>query len=205
MYVHCDVSEEQDWDTARDRTIDRFGKLDILVNNAAVLKVKPFEQTLTSDYLHSFKVNELGVFLGVRTAIAPMRAAGGGSIVNISTVDAVRPSATTVCYSATKYAVEGITRVAALELRRFNIRVNNVICGFAASEDLLVDAGLDPQVVHAHSEGGEALFGMPAVEGQLAGVRTVVFLASPESRSMTGANLVADFGLTAGLAILPAS
>ena len=192
LYQHCDVSREQDWTTAMDAVLDWGGRLDVLVNNAAVLHLDLIADTSAADYERVFRVNELGVFLGVRSAIEPMRAAGGGSIVNISTVDAAMPSPLTVAYSATKFAVEGITRVAALELRADKIRVNAVNAGFG-SKELLVDAtgGFRPPqpVIDAHDKPEEIS----------AGARTVLFLASDDSSIVTGASLAADNGYTAGM------
>ncbi len=192
LYRHCDVSREDDWTGAMQAVLDWGGRLDVLVNNAAVLHLDWIADTTAADYERVFRVNELGVFLGVRSAIEPMRAVGGGSIVNISTVDAALPSPLTVAYSATKFAVEGITRVAALELRADKIRVNAVNAGFG-SKELVVDATgsfRPPQaVIDAHDD----------PEKISAGARTVLFLASDESSIVTGASLAADNGFTAGM------
>ena len=191
-YQHCDVSREADWAAAMEAVLDWGGRLDVLVNNAAVLHLDWLENTTAADYERLFRVNELGVFLGVRSAIAPMRAAGGGSIVNISTVDAALPSPLTVAYSATKLAVEGITRVAALELRADKIRVNAVNAGFG-SKHLVMEAtgGFQPPqaVIEAHDKPEEIS----------AGARTVLFLASDDSSIVTGASLAADHGFAAGM------
>lgn len=192
LYWHCDVSREEDWTAAMDAVLDWGGRLDVLVNNAAVLHLDWIADTTAADYERVFRVNELGVFLGVRSAIEPMRAAGGGSIVNMSTIDAALPSPLTVAYSATKFAVEGITRVAALELRADKIRVNAVNAGFG-SKELVIDStgGFRPSqaVIDAHDE----------PEKIAAGVRTVLFLASDESSIVTGASLAADDGFAAGM------
>jgi len=192
LYRRCDVSREEDWEAAMNAVLDWAGRLDVLVNNAAVLHLDWLENTTAADYDRLFRVNELGVFLGVRSAIVPMRAAGGGSIVNISTVDAALPSPLTVAYSATKFAVEGITRVAALELRADKIRVNAVNAGFG-SKQLVMEAtgGFRPPraVIEAHDKPEEIS----------AGARTVLFLASDDSSIVTGASLAADHGFTAGM------
>ena len=192
LYQHCDVSREADWASALQAVLDWGGRLDVLVNNAAVLHLDWLEHTSAADYERLFRVNELGVFLGVRSAIAPMRAAGGGSIVNLSTVDAALPSPLTVAYSATKFAVEGITRVAALELRADNIRVNAVNAGFG-SKHLVAEATggfqLPPAVIEAHDKPDEIS----------AGARTVLFLACDDSSIVTGASLAADNGYAAGM------
>lgn len=192
LYRHCDVSREADWAAAMSSVLEWGGRLDVLVNNAAVLHLDWLENTTAADYERLFRVNELGVFLGVRSAIAPMREAGGGSIVNISTVDAAMPSPLTVAYSATKFAVEGITRVAALELRNDKIRVNAVNAGFGSKELVMEATGSfrPPRaVIEAHDQPEEIS----------AGARTVLFLASDDSSIVTGASLAADHGYTAGM------
>lgn len=194
IYQHCDVSREEDWAAGMEAVLAWGGRLDVLVNNAAVLHLDWIENTTAADYERVFRVNELGVFLGVRSAIAPMRAAGAGSIVNISTVDAALPSPVTAAYSGTKFAVEGITRVAALELREHNIRVNGVNAGFG-SKELVVEASgafaVPQAVIDAHDRR----------EDMLAGARTVLFLACDESSIITGTHLAADGGYTAGMTL----
>ncbi len=191
-YVHCDVSQEQQWTDAMATVLDRFGRLDVLVNNAAVLHLDWIANTTADAYDRVYRVNELGTFLGVKHAIAPMREAGGGSIVNISTIDASLPSPLTVAYSATKFAVEGITRVAALELKHYGIRVNVINAGFG-NKDLVTEAtGSFPvpqRAVDAHDD----------VRGMVEGARTVLWLASDESSIVTGAVLCADNGFAAGM------
>ena len=194
MYQHCDVSQERDWKAAIAAVLGWADRLDILVNNAALLHLDWLENTSAEDYERLFRVNELGVFLGVRFAIAPMRASGGGSIVNISTVDAAQPSPATAAYSGTKYAIEGITRVAALELAKDGIRVNGVNAGFGG-KGLLADASggfvVSDEVMDAHENPDDLA----------AGARAVLFLASDESSIVTGTHLAADHGYTAGKAL----
>jgi 3alpha(or 20beta)-hydroxysteroid dehydrogenase len=193
LYRHCDVSSERDWEAAIEAVLAWAGRLDVLVNNAAVLPLDSIENTRAEDYERLFRVNELGVFLGVRSAIAPMRAAGGGSIINISSVDAAQPSPATAAYSGTKFAIEGITRVAALELAVDGIRVNGVNAGFG-SKQLLMDASGGFVVPEAVMEAHER------PDDLRAGARTILFLASDESSIMTGTHLAADHGYTAGKA-----
>src|SRR4051812_18580065 len=105
-YVHCDVTSEVDWASVVGEA-DTLGGLHVLVNNAALLHLASIEETSEADYRRIFEVNELGTFLGIRAAIAPMRAAGGGSIVNISSIDGVYVTPGTSAYSASKFAVRG--------------------------------------------------------------------------------------------------
>ncbi len=191
LYQHCDVALEHDWEVAIEAVLAWSGHLDILVNNAALLHLDWIENTSAEDYERLFRVNELGVFLGVRSAIAPMRTAGGGSIVNISSVDAAQPSPATAAYSGTKFAIEGITRVAALELGADHIRVNGVNAGFGGKQLLTEASGgfvVPDAVMDSHDNQDDLV----------AGARTVLFLASDESSIITGTHLAADHGYTAG-------
>src|SRR5690606_14794242 len=179
----------------------RFGRLDVLVNNAAVLHMAAIPDTTVEDFWRVVRVNQIGPFLGIRAAVAPMRDAGGGSIVNVASVDGLRGQNGVVAYASTKWAVRGITRVAALELGRFGIRVN-AVCPEAGSPHMVapfMPPGVDPARVLPHMQ--------PVLAGQRnrtiddlieAVANGVVFLASDESRSCTGSDFPCDGGNTAG-------
>src|SRR5437868_1318337 len=124
-YVHLDVSKESDWAGAIEAAA-RFGSLRVLVNNAAIILPFAIEDTSLDDYMKVINVNQVGCFLGMRSAIAPMRDAGGGSIINISSIDGMGSKNGLVSYSASKFAIRGMTKTAALELGRFGIRVNSI-------------------------------------------------------------------------------
>ena len=198
-YVHLDIREEAAWQRALE-VAARFGPLNVLVNNAAVLHVAPIAETSVQDYLRVFTVNELGTFLGVRSAIEPMKAAGGGSIVNISSIDGWHAAPGTVAYAASKFAVRGITKVAALELGRYGIRVNSI--NPAAGNPEMVEPFVPREALEAlRSRRGR---GVPVGRGgTMEDVGwAVVFLASDESAFMSGADLPLDGGVTAGM-VLP--
>ena len=116
FYQHLDVTSEADWSRALEATLARFGSLDVLVNNAAILLMKALPDTELEEFERVVAVNQTGTFLGMKAAAAPMQAAGGGSIVNVASIDAVRAQNSLVAYCASKWAVRGMTRVAALEL-----------------------------------------------------------------------------------------
>lgn len=125
-YVHLDVTDERAWAAAVERTVSEFGKLSILLNNAGILMLKPIEETSLEEYLRVIQVNQVGVFLGMREAIKPMREAGGGCIINTSSTAGLQGNPGLNAYAASKFAVRGMTKVAAHELGPYNIRVNSV-------------------------------------------------------------------------------
>jgi 3alpha(or 20beta)-hydroxysteroid dehydrogenase len=171
------------------------------VNNAAVLHLAAIADTTPDDFLRVVRVNQLGPFLGIKHCLPALRAAGGGSIVNVASVDALRGQNGVVAYASSKWALRGITRVAALELGRFGIRVNTV-CPEAGSAHML-EPWMPPGVVVEQV--------IPRMQPTLAYQRTrtldelirdvayaALYLASDESRSCTGSDLVCEGGNTAG-------
>ncbi|HJP66310.1 MAG TPA: SDR family NAD(P)-dependent oxidoreductase, partial [Actinomycetota bacterium] len=125
-FVHLDVSEEGQWTQAMAEAKERFGPPTVLFNNAGILKFSPLAQTTVEDYLLVVRVNQLGVFLGMRAVIEPMTAAGGGSIVNVSSIEGLTGGPGLTAYAATKFAVRGMSKVAAVELGQLGIRVNSI-------------------------------------------------------------------------------
>ena len=204
-YVHCDVTREDDWARLITETDETFGGLDVLVNNAAVLHLAGIEETTAADYRRVSEVNELGTFLGIRAAIAPMRAAGGGSIVNISSIDGVFVTPGTAAYAASKFAVRGLTKTAALELGRYGIRVN-AVCPAAGNMEMVIEAlpaGFDFGAQPAGDSGGGARHRAPLKRrGTMDDVAdAVVFFASDESAFVSGADLMVDGAMSAGMII----
>jgi 3alpha(or 20beta)-hydroxysteroid dehydrogenase len=171
--------------------VDTFGSLDVLVNNAAVLRINLVENTSAELFRRLVDVNLTGTFLGIRTAIAPMRAAGGGSIVNISSTAGLVGTPGHGAYGASKWGVRGLTKTAALELAHDHIRVNSVHPGPIKTP--MLPPGLPetsvPLARHGTTDDVSAL---------------VVFLASDESSFITGAEISIDGGLTAGNVLPPA-
>ena len=113
-WVHLDVTRESDWDNAVDATKSRFGHLDVLVNNAGTAEGAPLWETSLDSYKRVVEVNQTGVFLGMRAAVAPMTEAGRGSIINISSMDGLVGSPRIISYIASKWAVRGMTKAAAM-------------------------------------------------------------------------------------------
>ncbi len=192
-YLHHDVTNEASWDEAVGSAVDSFGKLNVLINNAGILKWSPMHRVTLDDYMAVITVNQVGCFLGMKAVIRSMREAGGGSIINQSSTSGLEGMAGVISYSASKFAVRGMTKTAALELGRFGIRVNAVCPG-----------GINTQMGNPFEQEGEDLkknyemnpiprIGSPE---EVAGM--MVFLASDESSFCTGADFVVDGGYTIG-------
>jgi 3alpha(or 20beta)-hydroxysteroid dehydrogenase len=199
--VRLDVTREDDWTRAVELAVSELGGLDVLVNNAAILHLAAVEDTRLDDFERLVRVNQLGVFLGIRAAVPPMRRAGRGSIVNVSSVDGLAGKNGVVAYASTKWAVRGITRVAALELGRYGIRVNTV-CPEAGSADMLrpyFPEGVDVEKVLARQQSLLATQQGRSVAERVRDVAHVIaFLASDEAASCTGSDFAVDGGNTAG-------
>src|SRR5689334_22188922 len=125
-YVHLDVANPDDWRAAVDTARSTFGKLNVLINNAGILKVGAIETQPLEEYLSVINVNQVGCFLGMQAVIPAMRDAGGGSIVNTSSVSGLIGTVGLAAYTASKFAIRGMTKVAAMELGHSGIRVNSV-------------------------------------------------------------------------------
>ncbi len=193
MYTHLDVTSEADWAAAVALTIDRFGPPDVLVNNAGVLVVKAVEDTTLDDFTKVVQVNQIGAFLGIKAVIGPMRAAGSGSIVNISSTDGLGGGNARTAYCSSKWGLRGLTKAAALELGQAGIRVNAVCPGGGSAEMVgpWIPEGFDPSPMFA-----QTALKRPCELDELAAV--IVFLASDASSFCSGADFAVDGGYTAG-------
>jgi 3alpha(or 20beta)-hydroxysteroid dehydrogenase len=194
VYVHLDVTSEADWSRAVQEAVNRFGKLNILVNNAGIIIPRvPIEERTADEWDRVMAVNAKGVFLGTKHAIPAMRRAGGGSIVNISSVAGIGQSLhQEPAYAASKGAVRIFTKVTASQHAKDKIRCNSVHPGPIDTEMLRI-AMPDPQVLDQRL-GRVPLGRMGMVEEIVAGV---LFLASDDASYMTGAELVIDGGALA--------
>jgi 3alpha(or 20beta)-hydroxysteroid dehydrogenase len=201
IYLHLDVTSEPDWRGAVERVVAHFGGLDVLVNNAGVLHLAALEETELADFERVVRVNQTGVFLGMKSVVEPLRQRGCGSIVNISSIDGLQGHNGTVAYGASKWAVRGMTRVAALELGKWGIRVN-AVCPEAGGGEMIrpyLPEGVDPEVVHTWTQRHLATQRQRSNAELVDDVaKLVLFLASDESASCTGADFPVDGGNSAG-------
>ena len=196
-YMRLDVTNESDWKKVVQATVDKFGKLNVLINNAGIITpVKEVGDTSLDDYMKVINVNQVGVFLGMREVVGPMKTAGGGSIVNISSIDGLIGMYGATAYCATKFAVRGMTKVAALELGKYGIRVNSLHPGGVQTK-ILDDTGLSEE------QAADAFKQIPLGRiGQSEEMATLAaYLASDDASYSTGSEFIADGGLTAGFSL----
>lgn len=184
-FTHLDVTDPDQWDGAVEAAVQRFGRLDALVNNAGIVKMAPLRGSSLSDWQRVLDVNLTGAYLGMRAVIEPMIAGGGGSIVNISSVEGLAGSAHLHSYVAAKFGLRGITKSGAVELAQYGIRVNSI----------------HPGLVHTPMSEGvaqEFMAPIPMRRGALPAEVSafVLFLVSDESAYATCAEFVVDGGLT---------
>jgi 3alpha(or 20beta)-hydroxysteroid dehydrogenase len=194
-YTHHDVTCEADWAAAVDLATEAFGRLDVLVNNAGVLKFASIAEMPLAEFRQILEVNAVGCWLGMKAVIEPMKAAGGGSIVNISSIEGFTGAAGLSAYTASKFAIRGLTKVAAQELGPLGIRVNSVHPGGVLTRMTLAQAEtFDP------AEGAAFIESLPIARfaEPVEISRLVAFLASDEASYSTGSEFVADGGVLSG-------
>ncbi len=197
--VPLDVTSPEAWASAVATAEDRFGGIDVLVNNAGIALLTPIVGGDVDDYLKVVMVNQVGVYLGMRAAAPAMTARGGGSIVNISSVDGMVGMPLVAGYVSSKFAVRGLTKVGALELAPAAIRVNSVHPGYVDTP-MLRDSTNDELLAAFVSS---VPLGRVGTTEEVADL--VLFLASDDSRYCTGSEFVIDGGLISGISLnLPA-
>jgi 3alpha(or 20beta)-hydroxysteroid dehydrogenase len=199
-YQRLDVTNEDDWQTVVDSIVREAGGIDVLVNNAALLDVSSIAETSLETLTRIVQVNQIGAFLGVRAVIEPMRARGGGSIVNVASIDAMEGSNGVAAYTSSKWGMRGLTKAAAIELGRLGIRVNTVCPGFGSSE--MVEPFFKKAAERLRDR-KERLPDRPqspaSRRGRLEDVaRAILYLASEDSSFVSGIDLTVDGGFTVG-------
>ena len=192
-YVHLDITSEEAWQAAVAQACEHFGGVDVLVNNAGIIRVKPLLETTREDLTKLLDTNVAGAFLGIQAVVETMTGRGGGSIVNFSSVQGFEGREGMAAYTASKFAVRGLSKTAAIELGPLGIRVNTVVPGPTKTKMTERKGWTDEQRDAVYA--GYPL-GRMAEASEIADL--VVFLASDESSFCTGADFVADGGVTAG-------
>lgn len=187
--VQLDVTKEVEWKSAVDKVINKFGKLDVLVNNAGALIRKPFREITLDDYQQLINVNQLGVFMGMQAVIPQMEKQQKGSIINNVSISAFAPISKSSAYAATKSSVVAMSKAAAIELGPLGIRVNMIHPGGIETEMATQGEGV-PTYYDSVPLGR---IGQPV---EIA--KVVAFLASDESSYCTGSEIVVDGGMTLG-------
>ena len=191
LFVRHDVTSEDDWTATVATARDAFGKVDVLVNNAGILMFSELTATSLADYERVVRVNQVGTFLGMRSVVAAMEEAGGGSIVNASSIEGLGGMPFLVAYSSTKFAIRGMTKAAAMELGPKGIRVNSVHPGMIDTAMTRVHGG------DAAMEWGGRRVALKRVGTPADVVGIYVFLAGDESSYCTGGEYTVDGGATA--------
>jgi 3alpha(or 20beta)-hydroxysteroid dehydrogenase len=200
-FVRLDVTDPASWQQCVEQTEAQYGAPTVLVNNAGLLHMQSLLEIEPARYEQLWRVNLMGPFLGIQAVARSMEGAGGGSIVNVSSVDGLSAKNGLAAYVPTKWGLRGLTRVAAIELGQRGIRVN-AVCPEAGGPGMrrdLVPEGIDPMDTLAATHGViPRNRTRPGIEIIRDIARMIVFLASDESLSCTGADYPVDAGWTAG-------
>ncbi|AJC57755.1 MULTISPECIES: SDR family NAD(P)-dependent oxidoreductase [Streptomyces] len=202
-FVPLDVAEEGDWAALVEAAEEAFGKIDGLVNNAGILRFNALVDTPLEEFQQVLSVNQTGCFLGIRAVAPRIAAAGGGTIVNTASYAGLTGMAFVGAYAATKHAVVGLTRVAALELAAQGIRVN-AVCPGAVDTPMTNPAALDPsadpqEAARAVDELYRKLVPLGRIGRPEEVARLALFLSGEDSSYITGQPFVIDGGWLAGV------
>jgi 3alpha(or 20beta)-hydroxysteroid dehydrogenase len=192
-YVRLDVTRHDDWSAAVSAAESRFGKLNALVNNAGIIRVSSLSECSQEEFESVLAVNVVGVFLGIKAVIEPMRSAGGGSIVNISSVNGFVGVPNHAAYTTSKFGSRGLTKAAAVELGPLGIRVNSIHPG-------VIDTHFNdiPELEEIDWDGITAALPLGRSGTPIEIARLAAFLCSNDSSYSTGSEFIADGGILAG-------
>ncbi|WIK64381.1 glucose 1-dehydrogenase [Gleimia hominis] len=186
LFVHLNVADYDSWVNAAEETVKTFGSLDVLVNNAGILTRGNAVDATVEDWQKTIDIDLTGAFYGIKASVPAMREAGGGSIINISSIAGLVGFKNRLAYAAAKWGVHGMTKTSALDFGPDNIRVNSVHPGSVRTP---LTAGLKRGF-------GQIPLGRDADVNEISNL--IVFLASDDSAFISGANIAIDGGETAG-------
>lgn len=190
-FIKHDVTSETDWQNVIKETEEAFGPVNVLINNAGVAILEPLEGMTPKTYRKIIEINQTSAFLGMHYIIPSMKKAGGGSIINISSIAGLRGVENHIAYSASKFAMVGMTKVAALELAKYKIRANTIHPG--AIKTAMVSENKDAEKIVAASVPLQRM-------GETKEVTNLVFfLASDESTYSTGGEFLVEGGILSGV------
>ena len=194
-YLHHDVTNEAEWESVVAEVIEDHGKIDAFINNAGIYRSAPIAQTTLEEYRLVIEINQVGVFLGLKHVGPVMAAAGSGSIVNISSIAGMRGGGGSLSYTASKWAVRGMTKVAMSEFAPSGVRVNSIHPGLIDTPMLqelpAVEGGQLDQIVRRIPYGRVA----EAVEV----AKLALFLVSDDSEYCNGTEFIIDGGMIQGI------
>ncbi|QKG26111.1 glucose 1-dehydrogenase [Actinomadura verrucosospora] len=195
-FVRMDVTSPDDWANAVGTATSAFGALNVLVNNAGIIRYKTIEDMSLDEFRQIIDVNLMGQWLGVKSVTAAMREAGGGSIINVSSTEGFVGADGLAAYSASKFGVRGLTKSAARELGEYGIRVNSIHPG-----GIITPLFMQDDIIAAKADSADALMkalplGRMGKTKEVSGL--IVYLASDDSSYCTGSEVLVDGGLLTG-------
>jgi len=191
IFMKHDVRSETEWKSVAAKAESTFGPIHVLVNNAGIVITKKFDEMAEEEYRRVIDINQIGVFLGMKSVVPSMKKAKEGSIINISSINGLRGASGTFAYDASKFAVRGMTKSAALELAEYGIRVNSIHPGIIETPMIAQDDVQDSVQALSKKVPLKRL-GQPEDITKL-----VLFLASDDSSYSTGSEFIVDGGVTA--------
>ena len=194
-YLHHDVTSEDEWTAVVQDVLEDYGKIDAFINNAGIYRSRPIAETSVEEYKLVIEINQVGVFLGLKHVGPVMCEAGSGSIINISSIAGMRGGAGSLSYTASKWAVRGMTKVAMSEFAPSGVRVNSIHPG-------LIETPMLQQLPIIEQGRGDVLmqripYGRFAEAEEVA--KLALFLASDDSEYMNGTEFIIDGGMIQGI------
>ncbi len=194
-YLHHDVTNEDEWTAVVQDVLEDYGKIDAFINNAGIYRSRPIAETSVEEYKLVIEINQVGVFLGLKHVGPVMCEAGSGSIINISSIAGMRGGAGSLSYTASKWAVRGMTKVAMSEFAPSGVRVNSIHPG-------LIETPMLQQLPIIEQGRGDVLmqripYGRFAEAEEVA--KLALFLASDDSEYMNGTEFIIDGGMIQGI------